>query len=177
MTVPDLSALDLAVADHHIDFEILFAQFSAQGHADAAGQTLPERAGRHVDARRFRHIGMSLKDAPDVAQGPQHRFRKISLVGERCILSRTVMPLGKHKAVAFLPFRIRRIDPHPVVIQIGDDVDRGQRSAGMAGTCVRDHPDDVAAELPGFLLQKLNIRLHFHKIIPLYGRYFRSGPQ
>ena len=70
--LPDRAFGHLAVAEQHPDaVGQLVEVLAVQRHADADGQPLAERAGRHVDVGQDVRVGVALQAAAELAQGQQ----------------------------------------------------------------------------------------------------------
>jgi hypothetical protein len=63
------------------------------------------------------------------------------------------MPLAEDEPVAPLPCRVCRIVPEGMEIEGGDEVNGGQRAAGMPGLGAVKGLDDGDPEIPGLLFQ------------------------
>ena len=70
--LPDGALGHLAVAEHDPDaIGQLVEVLAVEGHADADGQPLAERAGGDVDLGKHVRVGVALEPAAELAQGQQ----------------------------------------------------------------------------------------------------------
>src|SRR5699024_8949861 len=89
--LPDLSLLDLAVAQERIYSVIITGQLSRNCHTYSSGNSLSERTGRHIDTRYAFHIRMSLKIGPGMTQCNEIFFREKASLRQSRIQSRRSM--------------------------------------------------------------------------------------
>ena len=124
-----------------------------EGHADRVGEPLPERAGRHLDARRVVVLGVAGRPAAPLAELAQVLERQV-VAGEveHGVLQDAGVPAGEDEAVAVGPLRVARVVAHDARPEhVGQ---RGQRHGGArvpgVGRFGRVHgeaADDVDAQL------------------------------
>src|SRR5690606_13674509 len=79
---PDLSFLQLPVAEDDPGVEILARELGAERHADAGGESLAQRAGGHVQARQARQVRMPLQARIDLVGGRELVDRVMTAAGE-----------------------------------------------------------------------------------------------
>ena len=70
-SLPNLTLLDLAVAEHGIYTIVFFVKLARKRHTACSRYTLSQRTGAHVDAGSALHVGVSLEHSADVAQDCQ----------------------------------------------------------------------------------------------------------
>ena len=70
-SLPNLTFLDLTVAEHGIYTIVFFVKLACKRHAACSRNALSQRTGAHVDAGRALHVGVSLEHSADVAQACQ----------------------------------------------------------------------------------------------------------
>ena len=153
--LPHLALLALAVAQQRVDAVAVTPVLCGERHSDRGGDTLTERSGRHVDARRVIHIGMALQAAADMTERLELLLGKEPAFGEHGVECRSAMSLGEHKAVAVGAARIRRVDIHFLKVEVGHNVGGAKRSARMPRLGGVDTRDNTAANLIGNLGQFL----------------------
>ena len=155
--LPHHAFLNFAVAHHHIGVVILPVQPCAERHAHTDGQAVAQRTRCHIHAGGDVHIRVALQNAFELAQGVQLFHIKIPTVGQRRIIHRAAVALGKNKAVTARVFGIFRVDVHHMKIQCGDHFGSGKAAAGVAGACFVDHVHHIAAKLSALVLQQFYI--------------------
>ena len=147
---PDQTFLQLAVAADGVNLERLTGQLCADGHANGDGDALAQRAGGGVHTGALFGVRMALKDAVQLTEVLQLLPGEEALVSQHGVESRGGMALGENEAVPILPVGIGGVHVHGIVIQAGQHLHDGQGAAGMAGSRVSRHVDDVSAQLPAF---------------------------
>ena len=101
--LPDDAFLLLAVADDNENVVVNTLHPAADGHAEADGDAVAQRAGHGVNAGDLVHVGVTLKEAADRAQTLQLVKGEIAAACKRCVKNGAGMTLGKHKTVALRP--------------------------------------------------------------------------
>ncbi len=114
---PDLSFLNLAVAEDGIYTVIRPVELCAERHPDCRGNALPQRACTHINTGDFIHIRMPLQIAVRLAERLDIRLREKALECKRRIHCGRGMPFGKHQTVTVLHFRVLRIHAQFVVVK------------------------------------------------------------
>jgi hypothetical protein len=161
--LPHLALLALAVAQQRVDAVAVTPALCGECHSNRGGDTLTERSGRHVDARRVIHIGMALQAAADTTERLELLLGKEPALGEHGIERRSAVSLGEHKAIALGAARIRRVDIHFLKVEVGHNVGGAKRSARMPrlGGVNRSHDTlpDLIGDLRQFLVGHTNSSL------------------
>ena len=133
-----------AVADEHVGamvddrmagaIELGREQPFGERHADRVGESLAERPGRRLDARRHADFRMAGRLRVQLAKAPElvDRQRVAGQVQQRVLQHRAVA-VRQHEAVAIGPVRIGRVVAQVPVPQRDGDFGHAHRHAGMAG--------------------------------------------
>ena len=100
-------------------------------HADAVRQTLAERAGGGLDARRVAIFRVASGVRAELAEMAQllHVHAGVAGQAEQAIEQHGAMPGGQHEAVAVRPVRVGGIEPEEVAEQHGGDISHAHRHA------------------------------------------------
>ncbi len=104
---------------------------------------------------------------PSFRERVQLVFGGVAALRQHAVQHRRGMALGQNEAVAIGPFRIVRVVPQDIEKQRGQNLDRGQRTSGMPGPGVRNHLDDVPADLLCDGLKILRVSRSVHEFFPL----------
>ena len=124
--LPHHALLHLAVAEHNVGHIVLMVQSPRHGHAHADRKAVAQRAAADVNAGCLVHIRVPLQNGVVLAQGGEMLGVEEPPARQRRIQRRAGVALGEHKAVAILPPRVLRVDPHDVKVERGDHVHRGE---------------------------------------------------
>ena len=89
-------------------------------------------------------------------------YGRVAALGHHGIEHGSGVAFGEDEAVALRPLGVGGVVPHDVEEERDQDLDRGKRSAGMAGFGGPDHFDDVTASLLGDRLQFCCVRGLLH---------------
>ena len=103
-------------------------------HPDRVGQALAQRAGRGLDARRNKVLGMAGRDRAELAKALD-LFDGHLLVAEEMqhrIEQHRTMAGREHEAVTIGPSRVGRVESQKAREQHGGDIGRPHRKSGMA---------------------------------------------
>ena len=130
-SLPDLALLDLTVAEDRIHTIRLVIQLGCQRHAAGGRNTLAQGARAHIHAGRVIHIRMTLQHGADMAQRLHLIGREIAALRQRCIQTGAAMAFGEDKTIAVRIMWILRIHLHLFEIEIGKQVRRRKRTAGV----------------------------------------------
>ena len=120
---------------------------AVQGHADADGQPLAERAGRHVDVRQDVRVGVALQAAAELTQAQQLGVRDRSGRLEHRVEQRAGVALAEDQAVV-----AGLTGVGPVISQVfgeehGHEVGGGHAGSRVARPRFRRAADAVHAQL------------------------------
>ncbi len=104
-------------------------------HADGIAQTLPERAGRCLDARRMAIFRVPGCARPELAEVLELLDVHLGIAGqiEQRIEQHRAVARREHEPVAVRPFGMRGIELQEAREQHGGDIGHAHRHAGMAG--------------------------------------------
>src|SRR5262249_3280627 len=122
-------------------------------HADRDRQSVAEAAGGDLDARHF-GIGVAAEDAVEAAELAELLLRKEALLLEQHIQGDAAVPLAQDEAVATGPFRVLRVVAQHAVEQHPQHLDERQRRADVAAPAALEHAHDLAAQMPGALVER-----------------------
>ena len=132
----------------------------ADGHADAGGDALPERAGRGLDARDPVVLGVSgrlaveLAEVADVVEG-HRRLPQALVVGIHRLRPGEVehgpeqhrgVAVGEHEPIAVGPDRVLRIEAHHAIPDRVDQRRQRHRRARVSGLGLLDRVDREGAD-------------------------------
>ncbi len=148
---PDHPFLNFAVSQQSIDPVRFLIHFPGQGHTYRPGYALSQGTGGSFHSGELAHIRMSLQRTAQLSQPVKIILGEKPLFRQGRIKNRSGMSFAENKAIPCLPARIFRVDIHFPKIQTGHYIAGGQRTSGMAGTCLTQHAYDVPAHLPGLL--------------------------
>src|ERR1043165_8843091 len=95
-----------------------------QGHADADGKSMSQAPRRRFYAGYLAVLRMPAQDPIGLAELPQLRFRKKSLVGEHGVQRQAAVAFAQNAPVTAFPSRIAGIVLENVVIQHAEDLDQ-----------------------------------------------------
>ena len=112
-------------------------QLLREGEADGIGETLAERTGRRLHARRHVDLWMTWRFRMQLAEILQliHRQVVAAQVQQRVLQHRAV-PIGEHETIAIGPVRIGRVMAQMTRPQRDRDLGHAHRHARMAGFCL-----------------------------------------
>src|SRR5205807_2474215 len=98
--LPNLALLALAVTYHHPAMPAFAQSFRANSHTQSWRQSLPQRAGGHVETRQARHVGVALQARVDGVEGHQLFTGEVASGGHCRIQGNGGMTLREDEAVA-----------------------------------------------------------------------------
>ena len=94
------------------------------------------------------HVGVALKDAVQLAQGPQLLNREEALAGQYTVQHWSHVAFGEDKAIPLLPIGIAGVHRHlPAEVEPHQQLHGRERAAGMAGTGLVGHVQNIAPHL------------------------------
>jgi len=143
---PNLTFLNLAIAQKRIYAELFVCHFSAQCHADSGRNTLSKGACGHIYARDLIQTGMSLQIRTEMTQCLQILYREKASMCQGRIQTGCRMSLGKNKTIPVFLLRICRINIHFFKIQVGKDICCRKRSSRMTGFCAMYSSQNALAD-------------------------------
>ena len=120
--LPDLSLLDLPVAQRGIHTVVLLVYFSCKRHADSRGKSLSQGSGRHIHTRDLGHLHMSGQIAVYISKCLQILHREISLQRQCGVHGGRTVSFGQHEPVPIRIFWILRVNVHFLKIQYSQDI-------------------------------------------------------
>src|SRR6266446_330564 len=158
--LPHLALLGLAVAQHAVHPRALPPELEPERHAHRDRDALAERAGGRLDAGQAHPVRMALERAPELAEGDQPVHREEAGSRHAEVLGGDAVALREDEPIAVLPLRAGRVEAQAIEVEVGEDVDHGQRAAGMPGPGVGEHPEELHPPLArdGLELRHVHIR-------------------
>src|SRR5262245_58219584 len=145
--LPDLPLLLLAVPHHAVDPARVLVDARGHRHPAAHRESLPERAGRHLDAGRVVLRGVALRVAIEGAELHQVPEREVATLGHQRVDDRGDMADREVPEIPLRPLGIGGIHVQLVEEQHRAELGRGERTAGVTGLGLGQQRDDVAADL------------------------------
>ena len=166
---PDQTLLAFAVTQQNVGHIVLMVLLGRQGHTQADGQTVSQRAGAHVQAWYFVFVRVTLEDGMVLTQRVQKRLVKEAALCQCGVQRRAGMSFGKNKAVAVGPVGVGRVNVHNMEIERRNKIRGRKRTTRMAGLGMVDHLQDVVAEDRSCVLQPSDVLLC--EIIPIQRKH------
>ena len=118
-----------------------------------AGQSLAERPGGHVDARRHVHVGVALEDAAQGIEAVERGNGEVAAQRQRRIVAWCRMSLREDEAVTIDPLVGGVAVAHHPEEQGRQDVGLRERAAGVAHAGMMRGLKDEAADGPRLRLE------------------------
>ena len=174
--LPDLTLLQLTVAQHGIDPVVLLVYLTGQRHTHSGGNALTETAGGHIYTGHMAHFRVTGEMPVDAAEGGKHFPGEKAPHCQNGIQCRRTVSLAQYEAVPVRVIRLGGVDPHGVKIQNRKNLAQGHGPAQMAGCGPIHHFKRASA---GLCAQQRKLRgffyLHTH-IRPFLETVFFSRP-
>ena len=118
-----------------------------EGHADAGGEPLAERAGRHLQPRQRVHVGVALQAGVGGVERLQLVDREVAAHGENGVEGDRGVPLAEDEAIPLRPIGLAGVDAHLIEVEGHQEIGGGQRPAEVPGSRVVDGLHDQLARL------------------------------
>ena len=106
--LPDRPLVALAVAEDHEHARVRLGKPQVEGHPEADGQAVAERAGTGLNARHLVGVRVAAEDAVGGAEAVQLPVGEEALVREDRVEGEAAVPLAQDAAVAAGPLRVAR---------------------------------------------------------------------
>nr|WP_265584382.1 hypothetical protein [Streptomyces antimycoticus] len=153
---PDLSLVQLSVAEQDERGVRAPLEAAAQRHAGPGGQSVAERAGAEVDPGDAGHVRVVAEGVPQAGVFVEFGRVEEVPVGQQRVQRGRRVALAEEETVAVGPVRFTAPQPHHPVVEGGQDLGAGESGRVVAGLGDRDQPHGLQAGEQGPLLDVLD---------------------